>query len=91
MRYFREPDVVFTNANGVSVTLKETRELEELETATEIEVHENDMLDEIATKRDVYGENAEALVYKLFDANAVEIIESGYNLGRVGKLKIPLV
>lgn len=91
MRYIRQSDVIFTNANGISVTLKETRDLEELETATEIEVRDGDMLDEIATRRDVYGENAETLVYKLFDANAVAIIESGYDLGKMKKLAIPQV
>jgi hypothetical protein len=91
MRYFPQPDVEFIDADGVSHMIKETRKFEKLETMMEIPLTVNSALDEIATRKDVYGDDAEGLIYKIFDHNIVSIVENGYDLSLMKTLKIPLV
>ena len=91
MRYTRQPDIVFVDVNGGSHLIKETRELESAETTMTIALTSGSMLDEIATRQYIYGDNAEDRVYKLFDHNAVAIVESGYDLSGIKSLRIPLV
>ena len=44
----------------------------------------------MASRADVYGDDAEDLSYKIFDANIIEIVERGYDLSKIRKLGIPI-
>jgi len=91
MRYIREPTVIFTDRSGQSYEIKETRRLEVLTTMLEMNLRMGDAIDEIATRKTVYGDEAEVLAYKIFDHNAVAIADAGYDLSRLKTLKIPQV
>lgn len=89
MRYFDIDTVSFTNKDGKSAPIKEKRPIENNPIAFEVNTN-NQLLDEIASRKDVYGEGYEDHSYKIFDANCVEIIEAGYDLTKVRRMKIPL-
>jgi len=91
MRYFNQTDIVFIDKDGISYQIKETRKIESLATAIDISINEGDTLDEIATRRNILGDNAEHLIYKIFDHNIVEIVEAGYDLDKMKSLRIPAI
>ena len=91
MRYFNQPTVVFADKDGIGFEIKETRQLEKLNTMLNLKINEGDDLDEIATRQNIFGEDAEILSYKIFDHNAVAIVDSNYDITRIKTLKIPQV
>jgi hypothetical protein len=46
-------------------------------------------LDEVAVRPEVYGKNGEYEAYKLFDKNAVKIVEQRFSLDLIDKLEVP--
>lgn len=90
MRYYRIDDIVFTDKDGVSKTIKDMRKIESFDEWLEIEKNENDFFDEIATRPDVYGNDAELLVYRIFDANITEIIDNVFDFTLIKRVKIPV-
>lgn len=91
MRYFKQPSVTFTDKDGTGYEIKETRRLETLNTMFVLKLNEGDDLDEIATRKNVFGDDAEILAYKLFDHNVIAIVDSNYDLDKIKTLKIPQV
>ena len=89
MRYLQVDDIIFTDINGNSYTIKDTRDILQEPIVLEVDKYEDELLDEIAAKKDVYGEFGEQQTYRLFDANIVKIVESNYDLSKVKKIKVP--
>lgn len=90
MRYFNIDTVSFTNKQGITAPIKEKRPIPKEEISSVISIYENAELDEIATRSEVYGEDSEDQSYRIFDANIIEIVENGYDLSKIRKLKVPL-
>lgn len=91
MRFIEIDNITFIDKDGNRFPIKDIRPIEELTTAAEVEISNRDMIDEVATRTSprIYGEDSEHLIYKVFDHNAREIIEAGWDLGKLSKLKIP--
>ena len=90
MRYINIDTISFTNKNGVTVPIKDKRPIPEEQISFELKISDDTDLDEIASRADVFGEDAEDLSYRIFDANIIEIVENGYDLSKIRKLSIPL-
>lgn len=65
------------------------REIPSYETAFVLDVDASSMLDEIASRSDVYGAGNEDLAYKLFEANIVSFVDNRFDISKIRKLNIP--
>lgn len=90
MRYTNIDTISFTNKNGITVPLKDKRPIPNEDISFNLKIDSNAELDEISSRSDVYGEDAEDLSYKIFDANIVKIVENNYDLSKIRNLDIPL-
>lgn len=89
-RYISVDTITFTNKNGNSFPVKDTRPISEQTINQEIDVTRGDLLDEIASRKEVFGDNGEVQTWRLFDANIVELTENGFEINNIKKLKVPL-
>lgn len=89
MRYFEIDNISFTNSNGKTVYIKDVRPIPEYVTATYINLKNGDTLDEIASRKEIYGDGAEDQSYKIFEHNIVEICDANFDLNKLKKMKIP--
>ena len=78
MRYQNVDTVSFTDAVGVTRAVKEMRELPAVQVAGKVDWPQGGFMDEIASRNNIWGENAEAQSYRLHAANMVAIIEGGF-------------
>lgn len=90
MRYFNINTVSFTNHNNITVPIKDKRPIEDNPISFRADV-KNQLLDEIASRKEIYGDGGEDQSYKIFDANIIKIVESGYDLTKVKTVNIPLL
>lgn len=89
MRYNSIDTISFTDINGVKKPVKDTRPLQELDTSIVIDVEQGMIIDEVISRREYYGDNAEDLSYLIIDHNAEKIVENDFDLDKLKKLKIP--
>ena len=80
----------FTNWDGTKAQIKIMRDIPAYSRFYEIELGEGSMLDEIASRTNVYGEGAEGQSYKLLEANVVAMFENDFDLSRLKRLRIPV-
>lgn len=90
MRYEEVDTVSFTTVDGESYELKDMREYDDLDTSISIKVGSGKHLDEIASRDEIYGEDAEYECYKLFNQNKIKLFENGFDVTKLSKLDIPL-
>lgn len=88
-RYLPIDTVVFEDPLRGEVEIKDRRSIPSEEIAFEVDLKQGDLLDEIATRRTVYGSGGETQVFRIFDANTREIFAAGLNLDNIKRLKIP--
>lgn len=89
MRYIGISNIVFEYENNRFVEIKDIYDIPEYEISVDTAITKNSMLDEIASRDNVYGEEAEYLSYKLFEANIVQIVDYNFTLDGLSRLKIP--
>ena len=53
-------------------------------------IKEFDMIDEIVTRDEIYGVEAEPESYKVFDANIIQLFDNRFNMAKIKSLNIPL-
>lgn len=87
MRYQQVDDIVYTDKNGKSVTIKDMREYPEYTQQTTVMTKADDMVDEIAVRNDIYGANAEHRVYSIYEFNIENFYENNMNM--IKTLRIP--
>lgn len=90
MRYFTIDTISFNDKNGVVVPVKDIRPIPKYNIKFEIQTKENDMLDEISSRQNIYKENGETSGYKIFDANVAELMDAEFDISKVRSLKIPI-
>lgn len=90
MRYFNIDTVSFNDRSGRVTPVKDIRPIPEQQINFEVVIKESDLLDEIASREEIYGSGSEDLSYKIFDANIVELFESGFDISKIRRLKIPV-
>jgi hypothetical protein len=87
---FQVANIVFTDANGKTYTIKDIRPIEPAATYFEVQKTANDLLDSVACKPEVFGDGGEDKVYKLFDQNSVAIVDANFDLSQLRKMRIPI-
>lgn len=90
MRYLDIETISFTDSTGKTVPIKEKRPIPESQISFEVDVQADIEIDEVASRETIFGEDSEDQSYRIFDANIIKIVESKYDLSRIGKLGIPL-
>lgn len=91
MRFLDVDTVTFTDINGKQYPVKDRREISTQVQAFEIETKSNDLLDEVASRKEVYGDNGEVHAWRIFDLNIAELTQVDFNMTKIKKLKIPLI
>jgi hypothetical protein len=89
MRYTNIETITFTDIDGKSTAVKDMRLIPPQTIVKTISVIGSIELDEIASRKDIYGDGGENLSYKIFEANLLEIVERRFDLSRIRSLKIP--
>jgi hypothetical protein len=89
MRYTNIETITFTDIDGKSTAVKDMRLIPPQTIVKTISVIGSIELDEIASRKDIYGDGGENLSYKIFEANLLEIAERRFDLSRIRSLKIP--
>lgn len=90
MRYTDVETITFTDSNGNSFPVKNVREISTQTLAFEIDKNENDLLDEVASRREVFGEFGEIQSWRIFDLNIAEFTEVDFDLTKIKRVKIPV-
>jgi hypothetical protein len=89
-RYINVETITFTNIDGNSYPVKDTREISVQTINQEIDVDKGDLLDEIASRNEVFGANGEIQTWRLFEANIITLTENNFQIENIKKLKVPL-
>jgi len=89
-RYLNVDKSVYVDPSGNQFELYDLRDILEEQVSFEVDVGENDLLDEVASRPDVFGEYGEAESYRLFDMNIVELTERNFDMSKIKKLKVPV-
>jgi len=90
-RYIGQETITFTTKDGQKIPLKNFREIPIYNTSQTInDLPEKVELDEIATREEVFGNEAEFLAYFIFDHNIEKIMESKFDLSNLKEIKIPV-
>lgn len=89
MRYIGISNIVFEHENNRFVEVKDMYDIPEYEISVDTAVMKNSMLDEIVSRDNVYGEDAEYLAYKLFEANIIQIVDYNFTLNGLSRIKVP--
>jgi len=90
MRNISTEIIVFTNAAGQVLPVREMVEIPEYLTAVKLKNQKGFMPDEIITRQDVAGPKAEFQTYQIIEANIVEIVDSDFDFERLDVIRIPV-
>jgi hypothetical protein len=82
--------VVFTDINGIVYTMKDIRPIEPAATFFEVPKSTDELLDSVAVRTEVFGEGGENKVWKLFDQNAVALVDANFDLTQLRKIRVPV-
>jgi hypothetical protein len=91
MRYIEIDNIEFTNEDGNTFTIKDRRPIPNYTILTTIKKNNEELADEIAVRREVYGEFAETLSYRIHEANIVKLIENRFDFSKLKEIKIPTI
>jgi len=91
LRYNNIRNIEFTNANGNVYKIKDRRPIPVYKVLTNYNKTSDEFGDEIAVKREIYGENAESLAYRIFEANTVALIENRFDFTKLKNIVIPTI
>lgn len=91
MRYMSIGEVAFLNADGKSYSVKDFREIPAYNSNTTYYPLSQDEIDEIASRKEFYGDGGEWQYYKIIEHNKVKFVENGYSISKISPLMIPSV
>jgi hypothetical protein len=89
-RYLDVDTITFTDIHGNSYPVKDIRPISTQVLNFTIPVKDGDLLDEIATRPEVFGDFAENQAWRIFDLNIAELAEANFDLSKLKRLKIPI-
>lgn len=89
MRYQEIENIVFENKDGNSFTIKDMREFPDYTLLAEVEIDNDDMVDEVASRPEIFGAESEGQSFKIVDYNIIKIFEARFDLTKLEKLRIP--
>lgn len=84
-------NISFTWLDGHVYNLKDMRVIPAYDKFVKLKLKQGDQLDEIASRTEIFGTNAETYAYLLFEANVEKIVENNYSLDNIKEIKIPAV
>ena len=84
-------NITFTGLDGYTYNIKDMKEYPSYDEFVSISLKQNDRLDEIASRTEVFGEDSEALSYLLFEANVEKIVENDFDLNKIHEIRVPVV
>ena len=90
MRYLEINTISFTNKDGNTFPVKDIRPIPSESVSLALPVVDETMLDEIASRSDIYGEFGEDQTYRIFDANVVKLLENNFDVSKLAEVRIPL-
>lgn len=90
MRYEPVDTVAFNDPLRGEISIKDRREYPDYTTFITILINEDDLIDEIASRDEIYGADGEDESYKIVDNNIVKLFEADFNLIKLTKLEIPV-
>ena len=89
-RYLNVDTITFTDINGRSYPVKDIRPISTQVLNFTTALKKGDLLDEIATRPEVFGDFAENQAWRIFDSNVVELTQVDFDLSQLKRLKIPI-
>ena len=89
-RYIDVDTIVYTDINRKSYSVKDAREISNQTLGFTIDVKKGNLLDEIASRKQIYGDNGESQAWKIFDINIAELAEVDFDIDQLKRLKIPI-
>ena len=89
-RYVNVDTISYEDINGNTYPVKDIRPISSQTLAFEIDKRENDLLDEIVSRREVFGNFGEVQSWRAFDLNIVKFTEANFDLTKINKIKIPV-
>jgi len=89
-RYSDVDTISFEDLNGNLFPVKDIRLISTQILAFEIDKNENDLLDEISSRRDVFGDFGEIQSWRIFDLNIVKLTEVNFDIRKLKRIKIPV-
>ena len=90
MRYETIENITFTNISGKSIEIKDIRPYPEYQLMVSLLIKAEDEIDEIASRKEIYGDSAEDQTYKIIDFNIVKLFENDFDLQKLTRLSIPI-
>lgn len=91
MRYIDIRNIEFTNINGKTFKIKDRREIPNYTLLTKYSKDKKELGDEIAVKREIFGEGSESLTYRIYEANIIALIENRFNFEKLKIINIPRI
>jgi hypothetical protein len=88
MRYLNTDQVSFV-IDGTTATVNDIRPIPTYTTRETINIREGEFLDEIATRKNVFGPDSEISIYTIFEHNALDLFENHFNLWDLKTINIP--
>ena len=88
MRYMDIDTIAFEDSNGINYPIKDMRPIPLLPVIFTITKSETEFIDEIVTRDDIYGLNREGDSFKIYDANAVKMVEKRFDFTKIKRLKV---
>lgn len=89
-RYIDVDTITFTDINGKSYPVKDIRPISTQTLSSSIDIKEGDLLDEVASRKEVFGDYGENQAWRIFDLNVVELTQVNFDLNKIKRLKIPI-
>lgn len=89
MRFNNIEIISFTDALGKTYAIRDRRPIPDYVTLFSQIIKQGDEIDEIATRREIYGEGKEADSYKIVEANKETMLDYRFDLSRIKEIKIP--
>lgn len=83
--------ISFNDELGNTFPVRDKKDIGTYQTATIIDNIQGSMLDDIASRQEIYGDGSEDLSYILFEANIIDIVENDFDEGKLKKLIIPII
>jgi CRISPR/Cas system CMR-associated protein Cmr3 (group 5 of RAMP superfamily) len=84
-------DVSFPWMDGYTYNIKDIKTYPVYDQFVSIALKQNEHLDEIASRTEIFGVGSDALAYLLFEANVEKITENEFDLNKLRTLKIPVL
>lgn len=84
-------NIPFLWLDGHTYNIKDLKEYPTYDAFVKISMKQDDRLDEIASRTEIFGEDSEALSYLIFEANVEKIVENDFDLNKFHELRIPVV